>query len=43
MPGWKTLWTMTIHYSKYDIRTYSWIVNERGETAFVWIYASKEW
>jgi len=41
MPGWKTLWTMRIEFSRYDVRVYSWIVNEKGESAFVWIYGSR--
>ena len=43
MKGWCVIWQMTIHYSRYDVRTYQWIENEAGETAFVWIYGSKEW
>ncbi len=43
MNRWKIVWTMTVAYSKYDIRKYSWIVNEHGETAFVWYYIGSGW
>lgn len=43
MPGWKTIWTMRIEYSRWNIRVYSWIENEAGESAFIWYYVGSGW